>query len=209
MTLNVSKLSLALIALSALPLGAQQCPTVAPDVEHYVIDAEINPTAQTLSATAQVRFVPQDSTSAASFELNNGLNVSRIVDGGGRQIPASRNQQDFSVRLSFPDPLPKTVPSTLTFTYDGKLSGQEESPVYGIKFASIQKDHAFLLYLPAGFLASTPATVTPPRCALPCRRDKVIGSGAVQETKGAGDKVTCNFRYLSTHRPRQYRCGSG
>ncbi len=134
MTPNVRKLCLALIAFSALPLGAQQQPDrrTRLDVEHYVIDAEINPTAQTLSATAQVRFVPQDSTSAASFELNNGLNVSRIVDGGGRQIPASRNQQDFSVRLSFPDPLPKTVPSTLTFTYDGKLSGQEESPVYGI-----------------------------------------------------------------------------
>ena len=30
--------------------------------------------------------------------------------------------------------------------FDGRLSGQEDSPVYGIKFASIQNDFAYLLY---------------------------------------------------------------
>ncbi len=44
------------------------------------------------------------STSAA-FELNNALNVSRVVDDKGKQIPASRNQQDFTVRLNFEQPL--------------------------------------------------------------------------------------------------------
>src|SRR5688500_9083969 len=71
------------------------------DVEHYTIEAEINPRAQTVTATAQVRFVPLDNASAASFELNNALNVSRIADSSGRQIPASRSQQDSAVRLSF------------------------------------------------------------------------------------------------------------
>ena len=111
-----------------------------------VIDAEINPDAQSLAATVQVSFIPQDVTSSVSFELNNALNVSRIVDGGGKQVPASRSQQDFKVTLNFPEALPKGQPAQATFTYDGKLSGQEESPVYGIKFASIQKDHAFLMY---------------------------------------------------------------
>ncbi len=116
------------------------------DVQHYLIDAEINPDAQSLAATVQVSFIPQDVTSSVSFELNNALNVSRIVDGGGKQVPASRSQQDFKVTLNFPEALPKGQPAQATFTYDGKLSGQEESPVYGIKFASIQKDHAFLMY---------------------------------------------------------------
>jgi tetratricopeptide (TPR) repeat protein len=116
------------------------------DVQHYVIDAEINPETQSVAATAQVNFVPQDATSSVSFDLNNALNVSRIVDGGGRQVPASRSQQDFKVTLNFPEALQKGQPAQATFTYEGKLSGQEESPVYGIKFASIQKDHAFLMY---------------------------------------------------------------
>ena len=62
------------------------------------------------------------------------------------QVPAARSQQDFKVTLNFPEALQKGQPAEATFTYDGKLIGQEESPVYGIKFASIQKDHAFLMY---------------------------------------------------------------
>ena len=69
-----------------------------------------------------------------------------VVDGAGKQIQASRNQQDFTVRLSFDQPLPKGQPVTLTFYYDGKLTGQEDSPVYGIKFAAIHPDYAYLMY---------------------------------------------------------------
>jgi hypothetical protein len=137
--------ALPLFAQPQLP-AAQQDRRARVDVQHYVVDAEINPDNQTIAANVQVRFVPQDATSSVSFELNNALNVSRIVDGAGRQIPASRSQQDFRVTLNFPEALQKGQPAQVTFTYDGKLTGQEESPVYGIKFASIQKDHAFLMY---------------------------------------------------------------
>ena len=117
------------------------------DVDAYAIDAEVSPNAQTLTVKATVRFVPlDDNTTSASFELNNALNVSRVVDDKGKQIPASRNQQDFTVRLNFESPLPKGQPVTITFYYDGRLSGQEDSPVYGIKFAAIQPDFAYLMY---------------------------------------------------------------
>src|SRR5664279_3460364 len=117
------------------------------DVEQYTIDAEVSPAAQSLTAKASVRFVPlDDNISAASFELNNALNVSRVVDSAGKHTPASRNQQDFTVRLSFEQPLVKGQPITITFYYDGKLSGQEDSPVYGIKFAAIHPDFTFLMY---------------------------------------------------------------
>src|ERR1700681_2626345 len=72
------------------------------DVENYVIDAEVNPHTQALTANAKIRFVPLDSDiSSVSFELNNALNVSRVLDDTGRQIPASRSTQDFTVRLTF------------------------------------------------------------------------------------------------------------
>ena len=100
-----------------------------------------------MTAKAAVRFVPiDDNLSSAAFELNNALNVSRVMDGAGKQIPASRNQQDFTVRLSFEQPLPKGQPVTVTFYYDGHLTGQEDSPVYGIKFAAIHPDYAYLMY---------------------------------------------------------------
>jgi tetratricopeptide (TPR) repeat protein len=117
------------------------------DVEHYRIDAEVNPRTQSVTATVAVRFMPlEDNTYSAAFELNNAFTVSKVVDGTGRQIPASRSHQDFTVRVNFPDPLPKGQAATLVFSYDGRLTGKEESPVWGIKFASIQSDFAFLLY---------------------------------------------------------------
>jgi hypothetical protein len=117
------------------------------DVDQYTIEAEIQPNTQSLAAKATVRFTPvDDSIASASFELNNALNISRVVDDKGKQIPASRNQQDFTVRLSFDQPLAKGQPVTLTFYYDGRLTGQEDSPVYGIKFAAIHPEFAFLLY---------------------------------------------------------------
>ena len=58
------------------------------DVEQYTIDAEVSPNTQSLSAKVSVRFVPlDDNITSASFELNNGLNVSRVVDDKGKQIP--------------------------------------------------------------------------------------------------------------------------
>lgn len=117
------------------------------DVEKYVIDAEINPATQTLLARVRMQFTPlDDRVSGLVFELNNALNVSQVTDASGHQVPTSRSQQDYTLHLSFNDPLPKGKPAVLNFQYDGRLSGTEESPVYGIRFASIQNDYAYLLY---------------------------------------------------------------
>ena len=140
-----------LAAVLTLALGASfawaQANRSRIDVELYTIDAEVSPATQSLTAKASLRFVPlDDNITSASFELNNALNVSRVVDDKGKQIQASRNQQDFTVRLNFDQPLVKGQPANITFYYDGKLSGQEDSPVYGIKFAAIHPDFAYLMY---------------------------------------------------------------
>src|ERR1019366_9667280 len=49
-------------------------------------------------------------------------------------------------KVFFPEPLVKSKPVTAIFSYGGRLSGQEESPVSGIQFAEIGKDAAWLLY---------------------------------------------------------------
>lgn len=117
------------------------------DVDNYTIDVQINPETQTLKASAAVRFVPLDDvTNAVTFELNNALNISRITDATGQTLQSSRNQSDNTVRVTLPNGLPKGQPTVLTFNYDGRLTGSEDSPIYGIKFASIQNDYAYLLY---------------------------------------------------------------
>src|ERR1700739_1098187 len=125
------KILLAVLATAALLVAQDKGGKRARiDVENYVIDADINPHTQALTANVKVRFIPLDNDiSSVSFELNNALNVSRVVDEWGRQITASRSTQDFTVQLTFPTPLAKGKPTTVTFSYDGRLTGQEESPI--------------------------------------------------------------------------------
>jgi hypothetical protein len=167
------------------------------DVEQYTIDAEVSPNTQTLSAKASVRFVPlDDNITSTAFELNNALNVSRVVDDKGKQIPASRNQQDFTVRLSFDQPLTKGQPVTITFFYDGKLSGQEDSPVYGIKFAAIHPEFGYLLYPARWFPVSgytSDRFATDLRVTVPMGYS-VLGSG-LDSKETAGDKNKYQIKF--------------
>ena len=166
------------------------------DVEQYTVDAEIVPTAQTINAKVAIRFTPvDDNVTSAAFELNNALNVSKVLDAAGKQIPASRNQQDFTIRLSFDQPLPKGQAQTITFYYDGKLTGNEDSPVYGIKFAAIHPDYSFLLY-PARWIPvsgySTDRFGAEMRITVPMGY-AVLGSGI--DTKDVqGDKQLYNIK---------------
>ena len=166
-------------------------------VEQYTIDAEVSPATQSLTAKASVRFVPlDDNITSAAFELNNALNVSRVVDDKGKQIPASRNQQDFTVRLSFEQPLPKGQPVTMTFYYDGKLSGQEDSPVYGIKFAAIHPDFSYLMYPARWFPVSgytTDRFSADLRVTVPAGYT-VLGSG-LDSKETVGDKTRYEIKF--------------
>jgi hypothetical protein len=117
------------------------------DVQQYTVEADISPNTGTIAAKTTIEFIPmEDNVTSPSFELNNALNVSKVVDATGKQIQASRTQQDFSVRLTFDHALAKGQPVSVTFFYDGKLTGNEDSPVYGVKFAAIHPDFGYLMY---------------------------------------------------------------
>ena len=166
-------------------------------VEHYTINAEVQPRTQSLSATVAVQFVPmQDNINSATFELNNALNVSRVVDLNGKQVQASRNQQDFTVRLTFEQPLPKGKSTQVTFSYDGHLSGNEDSPVYGIKFGAIHEDYAYLMY-PARWFPingyTTDRFAAEMNITVPSGF-KVLAPG-IEMAQPAGDKTVYNFKF--------------
>jgi aminopeptidase N len=183
---------LSVAVLTGTALAQDKRPRV--DVEHYAIEAEVNPAAQTIAATAAIRFVPEETTSFVVLELHNSLNVSAVTDGAGQVITAQRNSQEFAIRAQFPQPVEKGKSQTIIVKYDGKLSGSEESPVWGVKFASIQSDYAFLLY-PARWFPVNDYTadrftavvkVTVPEGY------KAIGSGLETSSASAG-KVTFEF----------------
>src|SRR6202789_545269 len=195
----LGKILLASLALASLAVAHDRASNAGRiDVDNYSIDAEVNPRTQTLTANVKVRFTPLDSdVSTASFELNNAFNVSRVVDDSGRQIPASRSGQDFSVRLSFPAPLAKGKPATVTFSYDGRLTGQEESPIYGIKFGAIQNDFAYLMY-PARWFPVSGYSVdrftSDLHITVPSGY-QVIASGLQKSQPAAAGKTTFSFQF--------------
>src|SRR5438270_778454 len=137
-------LFIGLISFLYLPAPAADRSRVK--AEDYVIDAEIVPKTHHLSARAKVKFVALDDTNFASFELNNGLRITKVLDGNGRTLSAERITQDNAVRVSFPTTLAKGTSATLTFDYEGSLASADDSPVEGLKLAYIGDDVAYLLY---------------------------------------------------------------
>ena len=86
------------------------------DVDGYTIDAQINPSTQTLNAHVVVRFVSlDDQANSATFELNNNLSISQITDAKGTVLQSARTQSDNTVRVTFPGTLPKGQMTEITF----------------------------------------------------------------------------------------------
>src|ERR1051326_7421187 len=137
-------LFIALITFLCLPALAADRARVR--AEDYVIDADITPKTHHLSAKARIKFIALDDTNFASFELNNGLRVTRVIDEHGKPLTPERVTQENAVRISFPATLAKGSSATLTFDYEGTLATADDSPGEGLKLAYVGEDVAYLLY---------------------------------------------------------------
>lgn len=183
------------LLLAGGALAQEQRPLI--DVQSYDIDAIVEPGAQVLAATAQVHFIPREQTSQVILELHNGLNVTSVKTADGSELQPLRYRQDSTVRLTFPDALPVGEPVTLTFRYDGRLAGLENSPVEGLSLASIDPERSYLLYparwFPVNGFGADQFTARL-QIAVP-EGFKVIGSGL--STKGAaeGGRVKHSFEF--------------
>jgi tetratricopeptide (TPR) repeat protein len=142
------------------------------NVTGYVIDAELDPATHTIKATAAVTFTATDTVDSAVFELHNALKVDQITDTTGTvPIPApppaavrhtpvrgsktTNTEQHLltgergpnsTINIALPTSMSKGASATYTFSYSGTLSGGEESPVEGLKLASIGDPISYLLY---------------------------------------------------------------
>jgi aminopeptidase N len=198
-----------MLALSAALSGQDRGAQI--DVEHIVIAAEISPEKQTLTAEARVRFMPLESGSSAVFEVSSALSVSGIEDASGQPLTAARLPQNDGIRVSFPQPLSKGTPMTLIFHYGGILTGTEESPVYGIKFAAIHKDFSYLLYPARWFPISgytTDRYTWEARVTVPAGH-RVLASGPVGAEAAEGAKQCFIFRTTESGFPGSIAVVSG
>jgi hypothetical protein len=90
-----SSLALLLLAFVAIPSRAAE--KIHLRVDDYQIDAELLPQTHKMTARATVKVTALDDLSVATFQLNNGLRITKLVDANNKPLSPERNMH--SVRL--------------------------------------------------------------------------------------------------------------
>jgi len=154
---RLSRLPALLLLASLLPICA-----VAQDVakvpflaERYDVTATLDPSNQTLSAVAIVDFRASEVSSVVRVELHPNLNVSEVKTSTGKAVNFDRDGVNpLLLNVNLPSAATANSVVTLIFTYTGPLANEDNSPVPGVRLASIYKDGAYLL-LPARWFPLT------------------------------------------------------
>ena len=178
------RIAAALLILCAVNIAARAAPATRPqiDVTGYVISADLDPAVNRLTATADVTFTALEDLTTATFELNNGLQLTKVTDAKNQSLESERLTQNSTVRFTLATPLPKGASTTWHFEYAGALKGADTSPVEGIKMAAVEDPISILLYPGAWFPLATPGLYTDRFTAEMHIRvpsdERVIGSGS-------------------------------
>ena len=140
-------LAAAFVAVCALVTPATAAP-VRPqlNITGYVITAELDPASNHLTAAADVTFTALEDLTQPIFELNNGLNITKLTNATGTALNSERITTNSTVHVSLASPLTKGASTTFHFEYDGTLVGSDTSPVEGIKLAAVADPISILLY---------------------------------------------------------------
>jgi len=151
--------------------------------EHYDLTASLDPGGQSLSATVKVDFVAREASSVVRVELHPNLRVTEVKGEDGKAVNFEReNGNPLGLTVSLPSQVATGGKVSLTFTYSGVLANEENSPIPGVRLASITKDGAYLL-LPARWF---PLTAYPTHAYTGVFRLKVPDTFAVAGTGKAG-----------------------
>jgi aminopeptidase N len=139
-------LALMLVLCAGAPLYAQTPRPVTFLAEHYDVSATLDTIGQSISATAKVDFTATEASSSVRVELHPNLIVKEVKGADGKPLNFERdNQSPLYVNVQLPTPVAGGGHVTLTYTYAGLLFNEENSPVPGLRLASINKEGAYLL----------------------------------------------------------------
>ena len=115
-------------------------------INGYVISADLDPSVNRLTAAVDVNFTALEDLTSPTFELNNGLQITKATDAKGQPLESERLTNNNTVRFTLASPLPKGTTTTYHIEYSGTLKGADTSPVEGIKLASVEDPISILLY---------------------------------------------------------------
>jgi aminopeptidase N len=181
-------------------LFAAERPTI--NITGYVINAQLDPSDHSLKATARVTFTATDTISAAVFELHNALKVDSVTDAQNHPLNGERGP-NATISIALPSPMRKGASATFTFVYGGTLSGSEESPVEGLKVASIGDPITYLLYAGrwfpmVGYL--TDRFTAEIHVQMPTGY-RVVGSGSTGSPRQVADGMEYSFNWTKPSFP--------
>lgn len=138
--------TLLLAWVAAAPLYAQAPRPVNFLATHYDVSATLDTIGQSLTATAKVDFKAIEASSNVSVELHPNLVVKEVKGPEGKPLSFERDKQNpLFVNVQLLTPIATGGNVALTFTYAGLLFNEENSPVTGVRAASISKESAYLL----------------------------------------------------------------
>jgi aminopeptidase N/predicted negative regulator of RcsB-dependent stress response len=167
----------------------------------YVINADVDPATNKLTATVAVTLTAFEDVTQITLELNNGLQITKLVDAAQHPLTPERLTTNSTVRIPLATPLAKGASTTLTFDYSGTLTGSDTSPVEGIKLAAIADPVSILLYAGRWFPLATPGLFTN-RFTAEMHIDvpsdyRVVGSTTTESTPKsiAGNRTEYNFNW--------------
>ena len=192
----------ALVASGLLLLSSTSPAWAAParvqmQVTGYVIGADLDPTANKLTATATVSVTALEDLTQLTFELNNGLAISKLTDATGKVLTPERLTTNSTVRVPLATPLPKGTSTQLNFEYSGVLTGSDTSPVEGIKLAAIADPISILLYAGRWFPMTglfTDRFTAEMHIRVPAD-ERVVGSGETGHKNIAAGRVEYSFNW--------------
>lgn len=162
-----------LIAFSAGAF-AQQIQRTPFDVTNYMIDAQLEPGENKLSATADVSFVPKEDTRTVAFELNGSLKLDSVMridrqPAATSAVPSNTKAKPVktrvplgditfvqdqvgvsdlgpSVRIDLGDTVLKGTAVILRFKYSGVLNTPSGGPLLTKRLAYVGDDQGYLMY---------------------------------------------------------------
>jgi hypothetical protein len=195
--LKVAGFALALSLATISAVAAPARPQIK--VTGYVINAELDPATNKLSATAQVTFTALEDLNAPMFELNNGLALTSVTDAAKVSLTSERLTPQNAVRFTLATPIPKGTSTTWTFTYAGALKGSDTSPVEGLKVAAVEDPISILLY-PGRWFPMSPTGLYTDRFTAEMHirvpsDERVVGSGPVGLPKSVGGQTQYDFNW--------------
>lgn len=182
-------------ALTVAALAAPARPQLS--ITGYVITADLDPATHHLAATAAVTFTALEDLTDPIFELNNGLQISKVTDAKGKPVESERLTNTSTVRFNLQTPIPKGTSTTYKFEYAGTLTGSDTSPVSGIKLASIDDPISILLYPGAWFPMTglyTDRFTAEMHIRVPSG-ERVVGSGIAGQKSLPGNRTEYDFNW--------------